>query len=165
MYNTTLYKLINAKEFRHLIYNLFMIIIGITGTLGADKGTVVEYLKTKYGFQHFSASAYIGEEVVRRGMEVDRDTLTQVANDLRASNHPAYIIEKLFKKAAMSGKNSIIESIRTVGEIELLRSKMMAISKTFIPRLIRLWRSIKSYNPLQTSPLLQWRGFQTNIAK
>lgn len=39
-----------------------MIIIGITGTLGAGKGTVVEYLKTK-GFKHFSVREFLTQEI------------------------------------------------------------------------------------------------------
>jgi len=43
-----------------------MIIIGITGTLGAGKGTVVEYLQEK-GFRHYSARGFITKEVEKRG--------------------------------------------------------------------------------------------------
>ena len=31
-----------------------MLIIGITGTIGAGKGTIVKYLIDKYKFKHFS---------------------------------------------------------------------------------------------------------------
>ena len=99
-----------------------MIIIGITGTLGAGKGTVVEFLKTNYGFVHFSVRAYITRELERRGMPVNRDTLTALANEMRAKNSPSYIIEELFREAALQNKNCIIESIRTPGEIQALRA-------------------------------------------
>ena len=46
-----------------------------------------------------------------------------VANDLRSKNGPAYIIEKLYKQAVKNKKNSIIESLRVVGEIEMLKKK------------------------------------------
>jgi dephospho-CoA kinase len=100
-----------------------MLIIGITGTIGAGKGAAVEYLKDRYSFLHFSARDLITEEILNRGMELNRDRMVIVANELRANNGPAYIIEKLFEKAGEAGQNSIIESIRTVGEIELLRNK------------------------------------------
>ncbi|HEX3095769.1 MAG TPA: AAA family ATPase, partial [Patescibacteria group bacterium] len=45
-----------------------MIIIGITGTAGSGKGTVVEYLVSKYGFKHYSARGFITEELVRRNL-------------------------------------------------------------------------------------------------
>ncbi len=100
-----------------------MIIIGITGTLGAGKGTVVEYLVKNKSFIHYSVRGLITEELNKRGMPVNRDTLTNLANELRADNSPAYLIELLYEKAFKNGKNCIIESIRTPGEIEMLKSK------------------------------------------
>ena len=100
-----------------------MLIIGITGTLGAGKGTIVDYLIEEKGFEHFSVRAFITEEIKRRGLKVDRDSMTSVANDLRAQHSPAYIAEQLYANAKESGKNSIIESLRTPGEVELLQSK------------------------------------------
>ncbi|MEE4178597.1 MAG: AAA family ATPase [Bacteroides sp.] len=100
-----------------------MIIIGITGTLGAGKGTVVEYLTSYCGFVHFSVRAFITRELERRGMPVNRDTLTALANEMRAKNSPSYIIEELYEAAALEDKNCIIESIRTPGEVAALRSK------------------------------------------
>jgi dephospho-CoA kinase len=98
-----------------------MEILGITGTFGAGKGTVVEYLQAK-GFVHFSSSGFITEEVVRRGMPVNRDSMTVAANDLRAQHSPSYIVEQLYDRAVAQGQNAIIESIRTVGEAEALRT-------------------------------------------
>lgn len=97
-------------------------IIGLTGTLGAGKGAVAEILKKK-GFSHYSARGLISEEVYKRGLVLNRESLVQVANDMRQRNSPSYIAEKLFEKAQAKGGNSIIESIRTVGEIEALRKK------------------------------------------
>ncbi len=100
-----------------------MIVIGITGTLGAGKGTIVKYLQEKEGFKHFSVRDYIAHEIQKRGLELNRDTLTATANELRANNSPSYITDQLFVEARKSGHNSIIESIRTPGEIESLREK------------------------------------------
>lgn len=100
-----------------------MIIIGITGTLGAGKGTVVEYLVRQKGFAHFSVREFIAKELTARGMPVNRDTLTAMANNLRAVNSPSFIIEKLYEQAVKLDQNCIIESIRTPGEITALRSK------------------------------------------
>jgi len=100
-----------------------MIIIGITGTLGAGKGTIVEYLTKKKGFEHYSVRAFLIEEIKKRNLAVNRDSMVSVANDLRARHSPGYIVEQLFERAAKSGKNCIIESIRTSGEAEALKSK------------------------------------------
>jgi len=100
-----------------------MQIIGITGTLGAGKGTIVDYLVQEKGFVHFSVRGFISEEIVRRGMVVNRDSMVVVANDLRAKHSPSWIIDQLYEQAILCGKNSIIESIRTPGEVESLRLK------------------------------------------
>jgi dephospho-CoA kinase len=97
-----------------------MLIIGITGTSGAGKGTVTEYLMKEKGFVHFSARAFIVEEVEKRGLPVDRDSMTVVANDLRKSNGASYVIEQLLSRAQEFGVDAVIESVRVVGEVELL---------------------------------------------
>lgn len=100
-----------------------MLIIGITGTLGAGKGTIVEYLVKEKGFTHYSVRGFISEEIVRRGMTVNRDHMVIVANELRATHSPSYIVDCLYKEARLTGKNCVIESIRTPGEVISLRSK------------------------------------------
>ncbi len=100
-----------------------MIIIGITGTLGAGKGTIVDFLVKKKNFVHYSVRGFLVGEIKKRGLPVNRDTMTSVANDLRAQHSPSYIIDQLFARAKASGKNCVIESIRAPGEIESLRKK------------------------------------------
>jgi dephospho-CoA kinase len=100
-----------------------MIIIGITGTLGAGKGTIVDYLITQKRFSHFSVREFLTTEIHKRGLEVNRVSMTSVANELRAGNSPSFITDKLFEMAKMTGGNCVIESIRTPGEIESLRKK------------------------------------------
>lgn len=100
-----------------------MLIIGITGTLGAGKGTIVDFLVEEKGLVHFSVRGFISEEIVRRGLPVNRDSMVVVANDLRAQHSPSYIVDQLYEQALIGGKNCVIESIRTPGEVDSLRSK------------------------------------------
>ncbi|NVO21545.1 MAG: AAA family ATPase [Bacteroidetes bacterium] len=100
-----------------------MIVIGITGTLGAGKGTIVDYLVQEKGFVHFSVRGFISEEIIRRDMTVNRDSMVIVANSLRAAHSPSYIVDCLYEEAVLSGKNCIIESIRTPGEVDSLKRK------------------------------------------
>ena len=100
-----------------------MKVIGITGTIGAGKGTIVEYLTSKKGFLHYSVRAFLVEELERRKMPVNRDTMTSLANTLRAQNSPSYITDALHERAISTGKSAVIESIRTPGEIDSLRNK------------------------------------------
>jgi len=100
-----------------------MIIIGITGTIGAGKGTIVDYLVDQHNFRHFSVRSYLVREIEKRKLPVNRDSMVEIANELRAKHSPSFIVEELYKEAALSNSNCIIESIRTPGEVEMLRTK------------------------------------------
>lgn len=100
-----------------------MKIIWITWTLGAGKGTIVDYLVQKKWFQHYSVRAFLIQEIEKRGMSVDRDSMTIVANDLRATFGPSYIVEQLYEQAKANWENAIIESLRVVAEVEALQQK------------------------------------------
>jgi dephospho-CoA kinase len=100
-----------------------MIIIGITGTLGAGKGTIVEYLVGEKGFAHYSVRAFLLEEIRKRGLPENRDSMYDLANELRSIYGPSYVTDQLYEEAARSGQNCIIESIRAPGEIKSLREK------------------------------------------
>lgn len=98
-------------------------IIGITGTLGAGKGTIVDYLVNEKAYLHFSVRSYLVDEIKRRGLPVNRDSMTSVANDLRSRHSPSFITDQLYQQAILAEKDCIIESIRTPGEISSLRQK------------------------------------------
>jgi hypothetical protein len=67
-----------------------MKIIGITGTLGAGKGTVVDYLmQPPHSFAHYSARSLLTEIIEERGLPLNRDSMRDVANGMRAANGPA----------------------------------------------------------------------------
>jgi dephospho-CoA kinase len=100
-----------------------MKIIGITGTLGAGKGTIVDYLIHNKGFVHYSVRAFLVKEIEKRVLPVNRDSMVVVANDLRKKHGPAYIAEQLYEEALVSGNDCIIESLRTPGEVELLKKR------------------------------------------
>jgi len=100
-----------------------MKIIGITGTIGAGKGTIVDYLVKNYGFKHYSVRNYLIQEAEKQNLPLNRDTYVNIANKLREIHSPSYIIDELYKEAAKNDENAIIESIRTPGEIASLRTK------------------------------------------
>ena len=100
-----------------------MKIIGITGTLGAGKGTIVDFLVRNKGFRHYSVRDFLLDEVHKRALPENRDSLTLVANELRKSHTPSYIVDELYATAKENGRDAIIESIRTPGEVKSLRHK------------------------------------------
>lgn len=100
-----------------------MIIIGITGTLGAGKGTIVDYLVNEEDFYHFSVRGFLLEEMKKLGMPENRDSMTVLANKLRGAYGPSYITDQLYDRANEFGHDCVIESIRTPGEVLALKRK------------------------------------------
>lgn len=97
-------------------------IIGITGTDGAGKGAVVEYLVNKKGYKHYWARALYVAEIERRGLEVNRANMRIVANALRAEYGDDYLVTKYMDQARETGDtNIVIESIRATKEAETLK--------------------------------------------
>ncbi|MES2967013.1 MAG: AAA family ATPase [Patescibacteria group bacterium] len=98
-------------------------IIGITGTDGAGKGTVVDYLVTHHGFTHYSSRDFILEEITRLNLPTDRSQLRITANNLREQFGNDVIVRKAYEKAAAEHKeNVVIESIRALAEVEYLKA-------------------------------------------
>jgi dephospho-CoA kinase len=98
-------------------------IVGLTGSFGAGKGFVADYLVHEKSFAHFSARTFITKEIEKRGLEINRDTMTTVANDLRATHGPTYIFEQLVLMAKNHGGNVVIESIRAVAEAKYIKEQ------------------------------------------
>ena len=97
-------------------------IIGITGTDGSGKGTIVDYLVTKLGFTHYSSRDLIMQEVTKRGLEPDRVNARVIGNVLRAEFGADVIVRKALEKVAENKiENAVIESIRAVKEAETLK--------------------------------------------
>ncbi|HFC10624.1 MAG TPA: hypothetical protein ENJ75_00280 [Candidatus Kaiserbacteria bacterium] len=116
-------------------------IIGITGTNGAGKGTIVKYLLQK-GFAHYSVREFIIEEIKRRGMPIDRSSMREVANDLRKKNTPSYAVEELFIRAQKIGGDAVIESVRAIGEAEFLKENGAILLAIDADRSIRYKRTV-----------------------
>lgn len=98
-------------------------ILGITGTNGAGKGTVVDYLVQNKQFTHYSVRDAITEEIQRRGLEVNRTNMNEVGTDLRRRHGPAYFSEYFMQRAKDTGvANAVIESIRNPKEAEYIQA-------------------------------------------
>jgi len=100
-----------------------MLCMGVTGTIGAGKGTVVDYLTVNKGFRHFSVRGFLLEQIRLEGLPENRDSMFLMGNRLRAEHGPSYVVDCLYELAFRDKGNCIIESIRTPGEVYSLRQK------------------------------------------
>lgn len=114
-------------------------IIGITGTNGSGKGTVVDYLVEK-SFAHYSMSGVIIEEIKKRGLAVNRDNTRLVGNNLRKTHGPAYLVETNYERAMQAGGDAIIEALRAIGEAEFLKEHAVPLLAVDADRRIRYER-------------------------
>jgi len=96
------------------------LIIGLVGQNCSGKDTVADYLVSKKGFLRYSLSDYLRNELKRRGMEVTRDNLIALGNELRKTKSPGILGEKAAERI-MPDKNWVVVSIRNPAEAEELR--------------------------------------------
>ena len=100
-------------------------LIGITGTLGAGKGTVVEILKEK-GFEHVAVSdTVLAGEAKKRGWEPNRQARHDVANEFR-SQGPTKLMEVCFEYAKPlleQGNDVVLEPQHTSEEAQFIKDK------------------------------------------
>lgn len=130
-----------------MVYSKAMI-IGITGTNGAGKGTVVDYLVRQKGFKHYSVRQFLLFEIEKRGLPPDRNSTRLVANELRKAHGPSYVIERLYAIAGQEHGPTVIESIRTVGEAEFLKSQGALLWAVNADRKVRYERILKRWSEL-----------------
>ena len=95
-------------------------IIGLTGSLCAGKGTVAEFLKQR-GFEYASLSDVLREYLDSNGIERTRANLVSTANRLRESYGSA-ILAKWALEKIKAGK-AIIDGIRNPEEVKELRQR------------------------------------------
>lgn len=98
-------------------------LLGITGTDGAGKGTVVDYLVQEKGFVRYHARALFLSEISKQGLEPTRANMRIVANQLRAQHGNDYIVRMFLEQANESNdEHIIIDSLRALAEAKTLRA-------------------------------------------
>lgn len=94
-------------------------IIGISGTLGAGKDTVAQYL-TKKGFQHISLSNILRQEAKKRKIRIIyRDVLVKFGNQISLKKGPKYLAKIALGRKKK--KNLVLSSVRKPEEIDYLK--------------------------------------------
>lgn len=99
-----------------------MIVIGITGTLGAGKGTIAEYL-VKKGFRHFSVREYLTGKLRETNSPINRNTLVALGNNLRSKHGFSFVTDQVHEQASKSEHDCVIESFRHPEEIKALKAR------------------------------------------
>ncbi|MFP4401418.1 MAG: AAA family ATPase [Candidatus Woesearchaeota archaeon] len=117
-------------------------IIGITGTHGAGKGTIVKFLKKK-GFIHCSATSLINEFLDKEGMAHSRDDMRFMANKMRADHGNGFIAKIYIERAKEQDLgNIVIESIRHLDELKEIKDNSGIMISVDAPICVRYERII-----------------------
>lgn len=99
-------------------------IIGITGTDGAGKNTVVNYLVHHKGFVHYSSRQFIVEHIKSSGLELTRNQMRLTANELRAEHGNDFVVRQAYERAVQNGETDVvIESVRATAEATFLKDQ------------------------------------------
>ncbi|MBS3147243.1 dephospho-CoA kinase [Candidatus Woesearchaeota archaeon] len=96
-----------------------VIIIGLTGPIASGKDIVANYL-VKKGFSYYSLSQIVRDEADSKGLSKSREILQNIGNELRNKHGNKILAERIINKIDFN-KNSVIDSIRNPGEIEILK--------------------------------------------
>ncbi|MDD5040331.1 MAG: nucleoside monophosphate kinase [Patescibacteria group bacterium] len=118
------------------------IIIILVGLSSSGKDTAAAYLGRK-GFAHFSLSETLRAICRRRHIEVNRDNLIRVGNELRTRFGVGYLAEKtLLSPGCRRVSRLIISSVRNPGEIAALkRHGMVFVIAVSAPQRMRYLRA------------------------
>jgi len=107
-----------------------MLYIGLSGPMLGGKGTVREVIESKYKTYSLSLSDIVREETRKRGLELIRDNLVNVADDLRYKHGPGILAELAIKKVISLGKEAenyeiiLFDSIRNPFEVKEFRQTL-----------------------------------------
>lgn len=96
-------------------------ILGITGTFASGKDSVAEILQ-KMNFFHISFSDSLREILKKNNLEVTRENLINIGNDLR-EKYGADILSCLALEKMKEGENYVFTSIRNPSEVEKLMDR------------------------------------------
>lgn len=98
-------------------------IIGLVGPIASGKGTVLKILENK-GFFSSSTSDRIREELKKRNLEVTRQNLTSVSNEVREKYGNDILARRTSEIIDKQNNNKIvIDAIRNPDEVKFLKNK------------------------------------------
>jgi len=124
------------------------IVVGLTGTMGSGKETVMEALTHKFNCYIVTLSSIIRAELEKKKKAFDRKTLQDMGNELR-QKYGSGILAKLAVDYLPRDKEMIvINGIRNIGEIDYLK-------KTFGNKFVLI--------AVNASQEIRWQRVQSRI--
>jgi len=96
-------------------------LIGLTGKNGSGKGEVARFL-IESGYQFYSLSDVVRDEVRLQGHDVTRENLIVAANEMRSRLGAGVLAERILQKVGPDA-HAVIDSIRNPFEVEALRRR------------------------------------------
>src|SRR5713101_5864542 len=114
-------------------------LIGLTGRNASGKGEVARYLQKK-SFYYYSLSDVIRDEIRARGLELTRENLITIGNELRQRYGPNILAERILAKIE-DDKHYVIDSIRNPSEVDAFRAaKHFKLIRIEAPQEVRFQR-------------------------
>ena len=96
-------------------------ILGLIGRNCSGKGEVAKFLQS-IGFNYYSLSDLLREELKSRDLEESRDNLIEIGNELRRKYGPPVLAERVLERLEPD-KNYVIDSIRNPLEVAALKKR------------------------------------------
>lgn len=96
-----------------------MQIIGISGSNGSGKDTIANWLGKEHGFYVASATDMLAEELIGRGLPLERENKRQISSEWRKQYGLAAIVDKAVVAAKTAGyEKLVVGSLRHSAEVD-----------------------------------------------
>jgi dephospho-CoA kinase len=113
-------------------------IIGITGPFGSGKTTASTFFEKK-GYKVIVLSSFLEEEAKKRKLMVTRKVLQDLGNEWRTLYGHGVLMENALRSAKKEQK-LVIDGIRNLGEVEVLKKKKGVLLAIIADRKVRYRR-------------------------
>tara|TARA_Y100000385_G_scaffold289016_1_gene357210 strand:- start:97 stop:639 length:543 start_codon:yes stop_codon:yes gene_type:complete len=131
-------------------------LIGLTGKNASGKSTVVNWFSKK-GLETLSCSDSIRAWLAEQNIEPTRDALIEGGRELRRKGGAGILAEMLLD--ILDGKDAVVDSIRTPGEVEALRKRddfmLIEIRANIETRWERLQSRARAGDPLDKETFME----------
>lgn len=97
------------------------VIIGLSGEMGAGKGTVAHYLVDQYGCSAFRMSDMLRDVLKRLHLEISRENMANMSKVIRENFGQDILSRVIANDALESGRSAVVDGIRRESDIAHLQ--------------------------------------------